>query len=92
MWLSIPKHSKMINLDLYNSVHIITVDAENGLYDLSAYGIKSNFAEILISPCSLAHAKKQFANILHCLSSGAAVCRVYDEDDETNEEDNTRKE
>ncbi|MEZ3452746.1 MAG: hypothetical protein K1W17_00040 [Oscillospiraceae bacterium] len=89
MWLSIPKRSKMINLDLYSSVHIITVDAENGLYDLSAYGIKSNFAEILISPCSLDHAQNQLSNILHGLSRGAAVCRVYDEDEAPND---TRKE
>lgn len=81
MWLSIPKRSKMINLDLYSSVHIITVDAENGLYDLSAYESNSNFAESLISPCSLAHAQNQFSNILHCLSHGAVVCRVYDEDE-----------
>lgn len=81
MWLSIPKRSKMINLDLYSGVHIITVNAGKGLYELSAYESNSNFAESLISPCSLAHAQNQFSNILHSLSRGAVVCRVYDEDE-----------
>lgn len=81
MRLSIPKRSKMINLDLYSSVHIITVNAGKGLYELSAYESNSNFAESLISPCSLAHAQNQFSNILHSLSRGAVICRIYNEDE-----------
>lgn len=81
MWLNLPQRSKMINLDLYSSVHIITVNEEKGLYELSAYESNSEFSESLISSCSLAHAKNQFANILHSLSRGASVCRVYDEDE-----------
>lgn len=81
MWLSIPKRSKMINLDLYSSVHIITVNAEMGLYELSAYESNSEFAESLISPCSLDHAQNQLSNILHSLSRRAVICRVYDEDE-----------
>lgn len=81
MWLNIPKQSRMINLDLYSSVHIITVNEEKGLYELCAYKSDSSFAERLSSSCSLVHTKNQFANILHSLSRGAAVCRVYDEDE-----------
>lgn len=89
MWLSVPKRTKIINLDLYRSVNIVTVNAEKGLYELSAYESNSNFAENLISPCSLAHAQNQFSNILHRLSQGAVICRVYDEDEAPND---TRKE
>ncbi len=81
MWLNIPKQSRMINLDRYLSVNIITVNEEKGLYELCAYKNDSSFAERLSSSCSLAHAKNQFANILHSLSRGASVCRVYDEDE-----------
>lgn len=81
MWLNIPKQSRMINLDRYLSVNIITVNEEKGLYELCAYESNSEFSESLISSCSLPHAKNQFANILHSLSRGAAVCRVYDEDE-----------
>lgn len=81
MWLSVPKQSRMINLSLYLSVNIITVNEEKGLYELCAYKNDSSFAERLSSPCSLTHAKNQLSNILRSLSHGAAVCRVYDEDD-----------
>lgn len=89
MWLSVSKQSRIINLALYLSVNIITVNEEKGLYELCAYKSDSSFAERLSSPCSLTHAKNQLSNILHSLARGAAVCRVYDENEAPND---TRKE
>lgn len=59
----------------------LSAEIERNLYELCAYKNDSSFAERLSSPCSLTHAKNQLSNILRSLSHGAAVCRVYDEDD-----------
>lgn len=91
MWLSIPKCSKMINLDCYSEVCILTLNAEKGLFELAALESgRSNYAR-LTTPCSLAHAKNQFSNILHSLSRGAAICRIYSEDESaaSNDENTT---
>lgn len=82
MWLNIPKYSKVLNLDQYSDICIVTLNEEKGLYELSVFETGSSIcANRLTSPCSLAHAKKQLANILRSLSQGAKVCRVYDEDE-----------
>ena len=88
MWLNVPKYSKLLNLDQYSDICIVTINEERGLYELSAYEAgSSNCANLLISPCSFEHAQKQLSNIIRSLSKGVKVCRVYAED-ETASQDN----
>lgn len=88
MWLSIPKKSQLLNLDRYSSIGIVTVNREKDLYELSAFEPGDSVrAERLTSVCSLEHAQKQLSNIIHSLSHGVKICRVYDED-ETEPQDN----
>lgn len=82
MWLNVPNNSKLLNLDQYSDICIVTVNEEKGLYELSAFEAgESICANRLTSPCSIEHAKKQLSNIIRSLSKGVKVCRVYDEDE-----------
>lgn len=83
MYLSLNSRKELLNLERYDNVVIVSAE-ENGLCKLIA--TRSEHCRLsdmkdITSPCSLDHAQNQLSNILHSLSRGAVICRVYDEDE-----------
>lgn len=88
MWLYLPHYSKLLNLDQYSDIYIVEASKEEGFYALNVFEAGGAYDETRLIPlCSLGHAQKQLSNIIHSLSKGVKVCRVYAED-ETPPQDN----
>lgn len=90
MWINIQKHSRLINLDRCSEVRITTINEEKNLYEVTAINgsIADGEAIPLTAPCSFKHAEKSLATVINCILRDGKICRIYDEDNDTETDKN----